>query len=155
MSASVINSLASANQSLFEAKAAKGLTFDQIAKDLGRNEVYVAAVFYGQAKPTKEDLEGLSKCLGVDHNSLVSTMGEHFYPERGLGVTPPTDALLYRLYEIILVYGYPLKSVIHEKFGDGIMSAIDFRANVEKVNEEGADRVKLTFVGKWLPYKKW
>ncbi|SCV74650.1 BQ2448_7679 [Microbotryum intermedium] len=155
MSASVINSLASANQSLFEAKAAKGLTFDQIANEIGRNEIYVAAVFYGQAKPTKDDLEGLSKCLGVDHKSLVSTMGEHFYPERGLGVKPPTDALLYRLYEIILVYGYPMKSVIHEKFGDGIMSAIDFRANVEKVNEEGADRVKLTFVGKWLPYKKW
>ncbi|SCZ98411.1 BZ3500_MvSof-1268-A1-R1_Chr3-2g06352 [Microbotryum saponariae] len=169
MSASVINSLASANQpwslgqsfstELWTSRA--GLTFDQIAKELGRNEIYVAAVFYGQvrkknlAKPTKEDLEGLSKCLGVDHNSLVSTMGQHFYPERGLGVMPPTDALLYRLYEIILVYGYPLKSVIHEKFGDGIMSAIDFRANVEKVNEEGADRVKLTFVGKWLPYKKW
>jgi cyanate lyase len=108
-----------------------------------------------QAKPTPQDIEKLSQVLSVSQSELDESMGEHFYPERGIGAMPPTDALLYRLYEIILVYGYPLKSVIHEKFGDGIMSAIDFRADVEKVKVDGVDRVKLTFLGKWLPYAKW
>jgi len=153
--ASITTSLSPVHQSLFAAKTAKGMTFDEIAKAIGRNEIWVASVFYGQAKPTSDDITALSKVLDVPEANLQATLGESFFPERGLGSTPPTDALLYRLYEIILVYGYPIKSVIQEKFGDGIMSAIDFRASVEKVHEEGADRVKLTFVGKWLPYKKW
>ncbi|CAJ0856320.1 3100_t:CDS:2 [Entrophospora sp. SA101] len=68
---------------------------------------------------------------------------------------PPSDPFLYRFYEILQVYGYPLKSIVNEKFGDGIMSAIDFTANVDKVKKEDQERVKITFEGKFLPYKKW
>jgi len=59
------------------------------------------------------------------------------------------------LYEFLLVYGFPLKSIINEKFGDGIMSAIDFTCDVEKVEQDKAERVVITLNGKWLPYKRW
>ena len=67
----------------------------------------------------------------------------------------PTDPLLYRFYEILQVYGMPLKDVIQEKFGDGIMSAIDFTLKVEKEVVEAGDRVVVTMNGKFLPYKRW
>ena len=67
----------------------------------------------------------------------------------------PVDPLLYRFYEIMQVYGLPLKDVIQEKFGDGIMSAIDFTMEVEKEADPKGDRVKITMSGKFLPYKKW
>ena len=67
----------------------------------------------------------------------------------------PVDPLLYRFYEIMQVYGLPLKDVIQETFGDGIMSAIDFTMNVEKEADPNGDRVKITMSGKFLPYKKW
>ena len=67
----------------------------------------------------------------------------------------PTDPLVYRLYEFIQVYGMPIKSVIHEKFGHGIMSLIDFSVHVDKEQDPKGDRVKLTMSGKFLPYKVW
>ncbi|GAA5837975.1 hypothetical protein JCM5353_001167 [Sporobolomyces roseus] len=152
---SAVTSLSATHQSLFSHKKQKKLTFEQIGQKIGRDEVWVAAVFYGQAKPEKKDLEGLSHVLSIPLKA--NAMGEdHYFPERG-AVTPmpPTDPVLYRLYEAVLVYGYPIKQVIHEKFGDGIMSAINFNASVEKVEKDGADYVKLTFLGKFLPYTRW
>ena len=67
----------------------------------------------------------------------------------------PVDPLIYRFYEIMQVYGMPIKSVIHEKFGDGIMSAINFSIEVEKEEDPNGDRVKIIMSGKFLPYKKW
>ena len=67
----------------------------------------------------------------------------------------PVDPLIYRFYEIMQVYGMPMKDVIQEKFGDGIMSAIDFTLDVDKVEDPKGDRVKITMCGKFLPYKKW
>ena len=67
----------------------------------------------------------------------------------------PTDPLIYRFYEIMQVYGMPLKDVIQEQFGDGIMSAIDFTLDVDKIEDAKGDRVKITMCGKFLPYKKW
>ncbi|GAA5902158.1 uncharacterized protein JCM6883_001314 [Sporobolomyces salmoneus] len=154
---SAVSTLSATHQSLFFSKKEKKLTFEQIGNEIGRDEVWVAAVFYGQAKPLKKDLEGLSKVLGIPLNTLEETLGEdHYWPERG-AVTPmpPTDPVLYRLYEALLVYGYPIKQVIHEKFGDGIMSAISFNAHVEKVEKDGAEYVKLSFLGKFLPYTRW
>jgi cyanase len=78
------------------------------------------------------------------------------YPVKGaLDPVIPTDPLLYRFYEILQVYGLPLKDVIQEKFGDGIMSAIDFTLHVDKVDDPKGDRVKVTMNGKFLPYRKW
>ncbi|CAO1613997.1 unnamed protein product [Parajaminaea phylloscopi] len=140
---------------LHEAKGRKGLSFEQVAKSIGRNEIYTAAIFYGQAKPTAEDLEKLASTLDISSDVLTDALGPDFYPHRGLGELPPRDPVVYRLYECIMVYGHPLKHLIHEKFGDGIMSAIDFVGNVERVPDPKGDRCKITLDGKFLPYKRW
>ncbi|GAA5837788.1 hypothetical protein JCM11251_002322 [Rhodosporidiobolus azoricus] len=153
---SVVSTLSASHQALFAAKAAKGLTFDAIGQAIGRDEVWVASVFYGQAKPLKEDVVKLAKVLGLPQTDFDKALGDQFFPERGqVTPMPPTDPVLYRLYEIILVYGYPIKHVIHEKFGDGIMSAINFNATVDKVEKDGDSYVKLTLLGKFLPYTRW
>ena len=72
-----------------------------------------------------------------------------------MGPSVPTDPLIYRLYEILQVYGLPLKAVIHEKFGDGIMRAIDFTLHVDKEEDPKGDRVTVLMSGKFLPYRKW
>ncbi|KAI9489842.1 cyanate hydratase [Zychaea mexicana] len=141
---------------MFKAKAASKLSFEDIGKRIGRDEVYVASIFYGQAKASAGELQKLSAVLNLPEAHLKEELGDHFYPDRGgLMSVPPTDPVLYRLYEILQVYGYPLKAIIHEKFGDGIMSAIDFTAKVEKEENPKGDRVKITLDGKFLPYNKW
>ncbi|MCJ1403296.1 Cyanate hydratase [Xylographa trunciseda] len=88
---------------MFEAKAAKKLTFESIAKELGREEVAVAAMFYGQARASKEDIETLSKMLGVDHDKLVQELAG--FPDRGRTIDmPPKEPLIYRLFEIVQNY---------------------------------------------------
>lgn len=140
---------------LFESKAKKGLTFEQIGNAINKDEVWVAALFYGQAKATDDELRDLSKVLGIRQEELTAELGAHWYPNRGIGPIPPTDPVIYRLYEGVLVYGHALKAIIHEKFGDGIMSMIDCKVHVEKKPDPKGDRVLLTFDGKFLPYAKW
>jgi cyanate lyase len=139
-------------RTLLAAKKAKGLTFTDLEKVLGHDEVWIAALFYRQATASQEEANKLAEALG-----LSSEMVEELtvFPTKGLGPVVPTDPLVYRFYEIMQVYGMPLKAVIQEKFGDGIMSAIDFTLDVEKVEDPKGDRVKLTMNGKFLPYKKW
>ncbi|EMD31279.1 hypothetical protein CERSUDRAFT_89134 [Gelatoporia subvermispora B] len=140
---------------LFEAKAKKGLTFDAIGKAVGRDEVWVASLFYGQAKGTQEELEKLSQVLEIPNDLVQAGIGEAWIPRRGLGPVPPQDPVLYRLFEGVLVYGNAIKAIIHEKFGDGIMSMIDCKVNIERKPDPKGDRVLLTFDGKFLPYLKW
>lgn len=137
---------------LLELKKDKGLTFADLEKILGRDEVWIAAVIYRQASATPEEAKLLVEALGLDA-SYAQELTE--YPVKGLGPVVPTDPLIYRFYEIMQVYGMPLKTVIHEKFGDGIMSAIDFTLDVEKEEDPQGDRVKLVMSGKFLAYKKW
>ncbi|KAI0053266.1 Cyanase [Auriscalpium vulgare] len=140
---------------LLEAKARKGLTFEQIAQKINKDEVWVAALFYGQAKGSPEELAALATVLGFPEDQLTASLGAHWWPNRGLGPIPPTDPVIYRLFEGVLVYGHALKAVIHEKFGDGIMSMIDCKVHVDKKPDPKGDRVLLTFDGKFLPYAKW
>lgn len=137
---------------LFAAKQAKGLSFADLEKILNRDEVWIAAVLYRQAATSEDEAKLLVEALGLDP-SYIDLLME--YPSKGLGPIVPTDPFVYRFYEIIQVYGFPLKSVIQEKFGDGIMSAIDFTMDVDKEVDPQGDRVKLTMSGKFLPYKKW
>ncbi|MDM9379819.1 cyanase [Chlorogloeopsis sp. ULAP01] len=139
-------------QKLLASKKEKGLSFADLEKILGRDEVWIAAVIYRQASASPEEAKLLVEALGLDA-SYIEELTE--YPIKGLGPIVPTDPLIYRFYEIMQVYGMPLKAVIHEKFGDGIMSAIDFTLDVEKEKDPKGDRVKVIMSGKFLPYKKW
>jgi len=137
---------------LLAAKKAKHMTFADIGKALGHDECWVAALFYHQAKATEEECRDLAKLLKLSPDELKVLSD---FPTKGLGPMVPTDPLIYRLYEFIQVYGMPIKAVIHEKFGDGIMSLIDFTVHVDKEQDPKGDRVKLTLSGKFLPYKVW
>lgn len=137
---------------LLEAKKAKGVTFTDLEQALGRDEVWIAALIYRQATASVDEASKLLHTLGLSQD-LVPELTDSSV--KGLGPIVPTDPLIYRFYEIMQVYGMPIKAVIHEKFGDGIMSAIDFTLDIEKVEDPKGDRVKLTMNGKFLPYKKW
>ena len=139
-------------QQLLAAKQEKGLSFADLEKILGRDEVWIAAVFYRQASASPEEAKLLVEALGLGA-IYIQALTE--CPLKGLGPVVPTDPLIYRFYEIMQVYGMPIKAVIHDKFGDGIMSAIDFTLDVEKESDPKGDRVKVIMSGKFLPYKKW
>lgn len=125
------------------------MSFEKIGQVLGRNEVATAAIFYGQAKASEEDIRKLASLLELDFHPLWSTMGG--FPNRGHGAEmPPKDPLIYRLYEIVQTYGSAYKAVMNEKFGDGIMSAIAFSTKVDKETDEGGnDWAVITLRGKW------
>ena len=143
----------SVTASLMAAKKAKGLSFADLESAMGLDEVWIASLFYGQATASKEEAEKLAGLLSLD---TATTAALQEFPVKGsLDPVIPTDPLIYRFYEIMQVYGMPLKDVIQEHFGDGIMSAIDFTIDVDKVEDPKGDRVEITMCGKFLPYKKW
>jgi cyanate lyase len=137
---------------LLAAKQEKGLSFTDLEQAIGRDEVWIAAVIYRQASASADEASKLLHALGLSEDLLPELTAS---PVKGLGPVVPTDPLIYRFYEIMQVYGMPMKAVIHEKFGDGIMSAIDFTLEIEKEEDPKGDRVKVTMNGKFLPYKKW
>ena len=135
---------------LFAQKKAKNLSFETIAQALGRDEVAVAALFYGQAQASEEDIKKLSQLLDIPESRLRATEITGM-PDRGRTVEmPPKEPLIYRLYEIVQNYGYAYKAILNEKFGDGIMSAISFSTHVEKeVDDKGVEWVNIKLRGKW------
>ena len=140
-------------QKLLAAKKDKGISFADLEAKLGFDEVWIASVFYRQASASKEEATKIVEMLGLGPD-VAEELTE--CPIKG-GLDPlvPTDPLIYRFYEIMQVYGMPIKAVVHEKFGDGIMSAIDFSVDVEREEDPKGDRVKVIMCGKFLPYKKW
>jgi cyanate lyase len=144
---------AEVTQLILRAKRAKELTFADLAVIIGCNPVFLAAVCYRQASATDDQATKLLDALELDH-SLAPELTD-FPVKGGLMPTVPVDPLLYRFYEIMQVYGVPLKDVIQEMFGDGIMSAIDFTIDVDKEYDSKGDRVKIIMSGKFLSYKKW
>lgn len=139
-------------QKLLTAKEKKGLTFADLAEVLQCNEVWIASVIYRQASISPEEAKLLVDILGLDIDDARELTK---YPIKGSDAVVPTDPFIYRFYEIMQVYGLPLKDVVQEKFGDGIMSAIDFTLNVDKEENPKGERVKIVMSGKFLPYKKW
>ena len=146
---SLKNRLPASADTMFTAKAEKKLSFEAIAKELDRSEVAVAALFYGQARASEEDIQKLSKLLGVDEGTLTKELAG--FPDRGRTIDmPPKEPLIYRLFEIVQNYGYAYKAVLNEKFGDGIMSAISFSTKVEKeTDKDGNNWAVITLRGKW------
>ena len=137
---------------IIEAMQSKSITFQQIAEHINRNVVWTASALFGQNSMDTAEAKSLVKFLGLPQDAEIALQK---FPSKGSSVMPPTDPLIYRLYEVVLIYGESMKAVIHEKMGDGIMSAIDFTMNIEKLENPNGDRVKITMDGKFLPYKKW
>ena len=143
------------SKTLLDAKKRKGMTWADLSQKVAMSEVWLASVFYGESSASEEVAQRIANALDLAE-SVAKALTE--YPMRGnsIGDKPiPTDPLLYRFYEILAVYGLPLKDLIQEKFGEGIMSAIDFTMDVQKQADPKGDRVIVTMNGKFLPYKKW
>lgn len=142
-----------ATQKILERKREKGLTFEAIAKAVGRHKVWVTAALLGQATMSAEEAQKAVAILGLGPD-IAGALQE--IPTKGsVGQTVPVDPLIYRFHEITQVYGTTIKAIIHEMFGDGILSAIDFEMDIQKKEDPKGDRVIITLNGKFLPYKKW
>ncbi|MBA2495631.1 MAG: cyanase [Acidimicrobiia bacterium] len=140
-------------QAILAAKAEHELTFAAIAAKIGRHEVWTAAAILGQAQMDADEADALVVMLGLGPE-VAAVLQEH--PMRGsLDSAVPVDPLLYRFHEITQVYGTTFKALINEKFGEGIMSAIDFEMEIDRVEDPKGDRVRIVYNGKFLPYRKW
>lgn len=139
-------------RTILDAKKAKGLSFKDLERIMGRSEVWIAALIYHQASATREEAGKLTEALGLG-SEVAEALTE--FPIKGLDQAVPSDPLLYRFHEILQVYGLPIKAVVQEKFGDGIMSAVDLRLYVDKEEDPKGERVRITMSGKFLPYGKW
>jgi cyanate lyase len=138
---------------ILDAQRAKNLTFEALAQAIGRHPVWTAAACYGQATCSAAEAATLLDLLGLEQ-TLAPILQEP--PLKGsLEQQVPVDPLIYRFHEITQVYGTAMKAIIHELFGDGIMSAIDFEIDIQKKSDPKGDRVVVTYNGKFLPYRKW
>ena len=138
---------------ILHAKEGRSASFADIASRVGRSEVWTAAAILGQARMDQDEAAALANFLDLGPE-IVSALQQH--PTRGsLDTQVPVDPLLYRFHEITQVYGTTIKALINEKFGDGIMSAIDFEMGIERVEDPKGDRVRVTYNGKFLSYRKW
>ena len=136
---------------ILEAKNEKGLTFEAIASKVGRHKVWTTAALLGQHPMSADEADTVADLLDLDEE-VVGALQQ--VPMRGsLETDVPTDPTIYRIHEITQVYGTTIKALIHEEFGDGIMSAINFNMDIERVENPKGDRVRITYEGKFLPYE--
>jgi cyanate lyase len=140
-----------AGEAVQAAMRARGVTFAQLAAELDRPLVWVAAAVLGQHPLGPAEAGKLIARLELP--AEVGAALEEIPTRGGLDAQVPVDPTVYRLYEVIQVYGPALKALIHEEFGDGIMSAINFKIDLERVADPGGDRVRITLDGKFLPYQ--
>jgi cyanate lyase len=137
-------------QQIVSARLEKGLTWQQLADAVDRPVMWTTAALLGQQPMPAEQARVIVEMLGL-HGSALPVLAS--VPMRGgLPTAVPTDPTIYRFYEVLQVYGGAIKELIHEQFGDGIMSAINFSVDVEKKSHPSGDRVVVTFDGKFLPY---
>lgn len=138
---------------IFAAKKAKATTWSAIAQTAGMSEVYATSACLGENALDAEAANRVTAFLGLGPEVAVALT--EFANKGESAPTVPKEPLAYRFQEVIYVYGRTMKEIIEEKFGAGIMSAIDFSLDIEKVPDPKGDRVKVTMNGKFLPYKKW
>ncbi|MDP3585799.1 MAG: cyanase [Thiobacillus sp.] len=137
---------------ILEAKFAKGLKWAEIAGAAGLSAEYVCSACLGMNHLDKPQADAVAAVLDLD---LEVSAALQRFPHKAWDRPIPTDPVIYRWYEMLNVYGETIKEMIHEKFGDGIMSAIDFTMNIDKQTDPKGDRVVVTISGKFLPYKSW
>ena len=138
-------------EKIISTKVSKGLSWADVAKKVGQSKEWTTALCLGQMTATPEQAKVLGKIFGLtaDEQKWLCVV-----PYKGSLPTPvPTDPLIYRWYEIVSVYGSTIKELIHEEFGDGIMSAIDFSMDIQRQADPKGDRVNVVLSGKFLPYK--
>jgi cyanate lyase len=134
-------------------KQEKQLTWAAIAARLGYSPTWTCAACLGQMSMTAETAAKAAELFGLDAADAALLQA---IPYRGsLPGAIPTDPLIYRFYELVMVYGTTWKELIQEEFGDGIMSAIDFDMSLDRQPDQKGDRVKLSMSGKFLPYKRY
>lgn len=139
-------------EAIMVAKHEKGCGWSEIAEAAGLSEVYTTSACMGMNDLAAEPAEKVASFLGLGEEVAEALKA---FPHKTWDKTIPTDPLIYRLYEIVGVYGPTMKELIHEKFGDGIMSAIDFTMDIDKEENPAGDRVVVKMNGKFLPYKAW
>ena len=139
-------------EKLLDLKREKGWSWTFICEQIGgMSPVMITGAILGQQKLTKPQASAAAKLFGLSktEEALLNEV-----PMRGQGTPmPPTDPLIYRFYELVMVNGPAWKALIEEEFGDGIMSAIDFDMTIERQPDPKGDRVKIGMTGKFLPYK--
>jgi len=132
-------------------KVVRGLKWADVAERVGQSKEWVTAACLGQMTLNAEQADVLAEIFGLSSEEKRWLM---VVPYKGsLPTAVPTDPLIYRFYELVSVYGSTFKELIHEEFGDGIMSAIDFRMNLTREADPKGDRVSIVMSGKFLPYK--
>ncbi|MBU2866110.1 cyanase [Pacificibacter marinus] len=137
---------------IIEAKKTAGLTWESIANAIGMSPVFTHSACMGMNAFPADKAAELVKFLGLTQDA-ISVLVES--PTKVWEQAVPTDPCIYRFYEIVGVYGPTLKALIHEEFGDGIMSAIDFEMSVKREANPKGDRVKIEMSGKYLQYNAW
>jgi cyanate lyase len=137
---------------ILSAKKQAGMTWEEIAEKIGMSPVWTHSAAMGMNAMPKDKAEAMVSVMGLPQEA-ASVLAE--YPTKVWEQAVPTDPCIYRFYEIVGVYGPTLKALIQEKFGDGIMSAIDFDMFVTRVEHPKGDRVKVEMTGKFLGYNSW
>ena len=138
-------------EKIVAAKVARGLKWADVAARVGLSKEWVTAACLGQMALSAEQAGVVAEIFGLDETDRKWLMT---VPSKGsLPTALPTDPLIYRFYELVNVYGTTFKELIHEEFGDGIMSAIDFKMDLQREPDPKGDRVSITMSGKFLPYK--
>jgi cyanate lyase len=132
-------------------KVVKGIKWSDVAVKVGESKEWVTAACLGQMQMSKQQATIVGEIFGLSDEAVAWLQ---VVPYKGSLPTPvPTDPLIYRWYEIVSVYGTTIKELIHEEFGDGIMSAIDFSMDIQRQADPKGDRVNVVLCGKFLPYK--
>lgn len=131
------------------ARVRHGLSWAKIAESIGKDPVWTVAALLGQHPLSADDASTVAALLGLDDEAVTVLQ---MVPYRGSDATMAEDPTIYRFHEALAVYGPAIKELIHEEFGDGIMSAINFQMSVERRPDPGGDRVVVTFDGKFLDY---
>lgn len=134
-------------------KQRKQLTWGQLAEGIGQSKEWTTAALLGQMTLDAGQANRVGAMLELPDEAIEQLQVAPF--KGSLATAVPTDPLIYRFYELINVYGTTFKALIHEEFGDGIMSAIDFHMNLEREPDPKGDRVKIVMSGKFLPYKSY
>lgn len=139
-------------ETIMAAKKASGLSWEAISEKVGLGSVFLTSACLGMNSLKAEPAQTLCDVLGLDGDVAEALQA---FPNKKWDQIVPTDPMIYRLYEVVGVYGETIKQIVGEKFGDGIMSAIDFSMAIDKEENPAGDRVVITMNGKFLPYKSW